>query len=109
MRLHLVLFLCFCAVVVGAQPMPILRNSWSTNTAGTPVIGFNNLSVTNASVAGTNWEFFGISARTVARLSDIAASTGMTALEVQSNSVRIGLQTNINFIAGSFLYFLETK
>lgn len=53
-----------------AQPAPFLRNSWTTNAAGTPVRGQDNLSVTNLD-SGTNWLFHSVRPQTIARLIDI--------------------------------------
>jgi hypothetical protein len=62
---------------VGAQ-QPIMRNPWSTNVAGTPVQGADNLSVTNSG-SGTNWQFHGTGPATVARLGDVhSLSTNVT-------------------------------
>lgn len=80
------LFMCNCLF---AQAPPILRNSWTTNTAGNPVVGNNNLSVTNASAAGTNWAFFGIGPSTIARLTDVtniaSAVSGASGLTTNDN------------------------
>lgn len=53
-----------------AQPAPLLRNAFTTNSAGNPVLGQDNLSLTNVG-SGTNWQFFNVGPRTVARLSDV--------------------------------------
>ena len=64
------LMLLLPALLFGGQPTPFLRNSWSTNAAGTPVQGLNNLSVTNLG-SGTNWLFFNVGPTTIARLGDV--------------------------------------
>lgn len=57
-------FVAFC------QPTPnVLKNPWSTNLAGTPVVGTNNLSVTNQN--DKRWNFYGTTTSTVARLVDV--------------------------------------
>ncbi len=71
--IFVILFLCQC--LYAGTPPPFLRNSWTTNTAGTPVSGVNDLSITNAG-SGTNWLFYGITPQTVARLGDISVSAG---------------------------------
>jgi len=63
------LWLLLPLALFAQPPAPYERNSWSTNVAGTPVRGLNNLSVTN--LGGTNWLFHSILPNTVARLSDI--------------------------------------
>lgn len=68
------LLVCFYA---NAQ-QPILRNAMTTNIAGTPVLSYTNLTVTNIN-SGTNWIFGGARSNTVARLMDIVASLGITA------------------------------
>lgn len=55
----------FCA------PAPVNRNSWTTNVVGNPVRGQDNLSITNLS-SGTNWQFYNVGPKTVARLADIS-------------------------------------
>lgn len=108
----IILVWLLCVVGVLAQPAPIRRNAWTTNTAGLPVKGFNDLSVTNGSVPGTNWEFFGISPRTVARLGDISAAGGATNAvnTVESNGVVIATSTtNLNFVDSPSLTWLLTN
>lgn len=105
----LVILLLSCIVGLSAPP-PLLRNAWSTNTAGTPVRGVNDLSVTNAAVAGTNWEFFGISPRTVARLMDISNLVyTVSGLRINTNGVFVGMETNLNFVSGNALTIQATN
>lgn len=66
-----VLFSCV-GVIGAATPPPYERNPFSTNVAGTPVIGTNNITITNQN--DKRWEFFGSNAATVARLQDITNS-----------------------------------
>lgn len=88
----LTILLLSCLVGLSAPP-PLLRNSWTTNTAGTPVRGVNNLSVTNATAGtpGTNWSFFGILPSTIARLIDITNSFDFLGDASLTNSTKIGL------------------
>lgn len=117
------LALLFIGQCLFAAPPPVLRNSWSTNTAGTPVRGVDNLSVTNAG-SGTNWTFFGISPQTVARLMDVTNISG-SALTTNANqflgvplSIKDGvLLTNtvtysnltVQGYAGNFADFLRSN
>ncbi len=100
----LTILLLSCIAGLSAPP-PLLRNSWSTNTAGTPVRGVDNLSATNAAVAGTNWQFFGIGPATIARLTDVSnmVSLLLNPLQFSSSgnisSIKDGaVQTNINMV-----------
>lgn len=67
---RLLFFFLLLAPSLMAQPAPFLRNAWTTNAAGTPVQGQDNLSVTNLG-SGTNWLFHSVRPQTIARLIDI--------------------------------------
>lgn len=84
------LFLVVAFVAIG-QPTPnVLKNPWSTNLAGTPVIGVNNLSVTNQN--DKIWMFYGTNAETVARLSDITNSgSGQFILKLSGTGTNLTL------------------
>lgn len=115
-------------LVLGAAQPNYERNSWSTNVAGTPVLGASNLSVSNNN-GGISWKFFYGDTNAIARLADIlsasnslfsistlvsnglvtlvittsnslSGSAGFAALELQTNSVRLGLVTNLNWTYG---------
>src|SRR5260221_9686622 len=67
-----VLILCFAAVPPPGVMMEWL-NSWTTNRGVLPVMGSNNLAITNrisGAGGGTSWNFYGISPNTVSRLID---------------------------------------
>jgi hypothetical protein len=71
----LIFTLMLLAVNCLAAPQPtVWLNSWDTNRGVLPVFGLNNLSISNRIAGpggGTNWDFFGIGAATVARLLDV--------------------------------------
>lgn len=105
---HVAAILLASVLGLFAQNAPILRNSWSTNAAGTPVQGADNLSVTNLG-SGTNWQFFNVGPKTVARLSDVsnivtAVSGSVTnALSIiSSNGVVVASGvTNLDLVGGT--------
>jgi len=80
---------------LGAPQPGVWLNSWDTNRGVLPVFGLNNLSISNRIAGpggGTNWDFFGIGASTVARLLDITnAGTGLFVLK--NNGFATGLLT----------------
>jgi hypothetical protein len=51
-------------------PPPFWRNAWTTNVPPRAVTGQDNLSVTNLG-STTNWQFFNVGPKTVARLVDV--------------------------------------
>lgn len=59
------------ALSFSAQGQPILRNSFSTNTPGNPVLGSNNISLTNITTENQDWKFYGQEATTVPNLRDL--------------------------------------
>lgn len=64
----------------------------------------------NGSGASLHWsEITGMPAGFADGTDDGAGGGGFAALEVQTNSTRVGLQTNINFIAGSSIQLLSTN
>lgn len=105
---HVAAILLASVLGLFSQNAPILRNSWSTNAAGTPVQGADNLSVTNLG-SGTNWQFFNVGPKTVARLSDVsnivtAVSGSVTnALSIiSSNGVVVASGvTNLDLVGGT--------
>lgn len=74
-----------------SQPASLMRNPWTTNVAGTPVRGQDNLSLTNLGSA-TNWQFFNVGPKTVARLSDVT--------NIVSSFASGGIATNANQFLG---------
>jgi len=69
-RVSMVLLLLLPMLGFSALPPPVVGNSWSTNRPPRPVEGQDNLSVTNLG-SGTNWQFFNVGPKTVARLTDV--------------------------------------
>jgi hypothetical protein len=68
-----ILIIVICAAVPPPAPMREWINSWTTNRGIDPVMGSNNLAITNrisGAGGGTAWNFYGISPNTVARLTD---------------------------------------
>lgn len=86
--------LCLLAFsAIAATPPAILRNPWTTNLAGVPIFGTNDLSIRNST--GTNWQFYGATPNTVARLFDATnAAAGLTNGIAQANSNLFILKLN---------------
>lgn len=115
-NLTVLFFLASSLLLSGAIPPPIQSNSWSTNPPGTPVIGQDNLSITNKG-STTNWTFFGFGPKTVARLMDVSnivtvasgAATNAVS-QIQSNGVTIASGvTNLNFVDGTNISWKVTN
>lgn len=99
-----ILFLLLCSVcmALGQGTPNFVKNPWSTNVPPNPVLGNNNLSVSNRIVGGngSNWLFYGIGPRTVATLGELSSS------QLWTNDA--GLIRNINESAG-FLFSIQTN
>lgn len=101
-------FIMFTVFLDAAIPPPYQPNAFSTNVAGNPVLGQNNISITNVG-STTNWEFFNVGPRTVARLIDVTQAVTSVAGNVtnalsiiSSNGTVIALGvTNLDFIDGT--------
>lgn len=57
-------------IAAAALPPPAWRNAWSTNQPPRPVVGVDNLTVSNFN-STTGWQFWAVGPKTVARLSDV--------------------------------------
>lgn len=117
---RLIIFIwLLCVVGALAQPAPIRRNAMSTNFAGTSVLSSNNLSVTNFSggLTHTQWNFYGRSPDTIARLIDISnvvnsvsGSATNAVSTIESNGVVVtAMATNMNFVDSPSLTWLLTN
>lgn len=116
-----IVILCVLGVVRAiAQPFPpVLRNAMTTNVAGTAVKSVNNLFVTNFSggLTHTQWNFFGRSPDTIARLVDISnvvnsvSGSATNAIStIQSNGVNVSsMATNLNFVDSPTVLVLMTN
>jgi hypothetical protein len=102
--LALLLPLCLCAQF----PPPFFRNAWSTNVPPAPVLGNNNLSVTNVG-SGTNWLFYQVGPFTIARLTDVSnivsgvPSGGSNYVFNPNQFMVIAGGTNVSLKAGAFM------
>lgn len=88
--------LCFALFSNAASFIPYSKNSFSTNEAGTPVVGVNNISITNQS--DKQWQFYGANPETVARLQDVTNAPSISSNAfVSSMSLPSGLNlwTNV--------------
>lgn len=74
MRYYLAAVIVILGTVLAMSQQPVMRNPFSTNIAGTPVIGHTNVSITNIG-SGINWEFFGTGSASVARKGDLTTLT----------------------------------
>lgn len=118
-RCIIVLYLLSVAGVIAQPFAPVLRNQWSTNAPGNPVRSVNDASVTNFSggITHTQWNFYGRSPDTVARLTDISnivnsvSGSATNAIStVQSNGVNVSsMATNLNFVDSPTVTVLMTN
>lgn len=95
------LILLFLPLIASAQfPPPFWRNAWTTNVPPRAVTGQDNLSVTNLG-SGTNWLFYEVGPKTIARLIDISnvvgSLVGGTNVLIQTNGVTIGSIGTLNW------------
>lgn len=84
---------------------PIQRNPWSTNVTGNPVRGVNNLIVTNVG-SGIDWQFYGSSTSTVARLADLVPFPLNVFVGTNTPQYRVpmvGDGTSTNYISGPII------
>jgi hypothetical protein len=120
MNIRFLVVLLLSVIGAIAQPFPpVLRNAMSTNIAGTAVKSVNDLFVTNFSgaITHTQWNFFGRSPNTIARLTDISnivnsvSGSATNAIStVQSNGVNVSsMATNLNFVDSPTVTVLMTN